>query len=402
MRIAAIWHTKARQWTAGRKHVWQQLASFRKKADPNRPIYWMHCASLGEFEQGRPLLEKLKAQFPDRYIVLTFFSPSGYEIRKSYAQADLVCYLPADTPGNVRRFLDLLQPSTAIFVKYEFWRHYLAQLHSRQIPTILISAIFRSDQLFFRSYGGWYRQLLHYFDHFFVQNEASAELLRSLGINNYTVSGDTRVDRVLQLQLEAPEFPLIANFCGTAPIWIAGSTWPADEELLFPFWKTQLPAKWRIIIAPHEIGAAHLQQIENTAPLPLVRYSQLKEQASLADDARILLIDNIGMLSALYRYGRIAYIGGGFGRAIHNLLEPIAFRLPVLFGPKHEKFQEALSLKQTGGGIAVKDQNELAAAFSRLQDETAYQEASRAAYQYLELSQGSTDKILDHITTFAP
>lgn len=402
MRIAATWHPKARHWTAGRQQVWQQLWDFRKSVDPNRSTYWMHCASLGEFEQGRPLLEKLKAQYPDRYIVLTFFSPSGYEIRKNYAQADLVCYLPADTPGNVRRFLDLLQPSVAIFVKYEFWRHYLAQLHGRKIPAILISAIFRSDQLFFRSYGGWYRQLLHYFDHFFVQNDHSADLLRSLDITNCTVSGDTRVDRVLQLQREAPEFPLIADFCGEAPVWIAGSTWPPDEDLLFSFWETQLPAQWRIIIAPHEIGQAHLQQIEKTATLPLVRYSQVKEQPKLADEARILLIDNIGMLSALYRYGRIAYIGGGFGRAIHNLLEPIAFRLPVLFGPKHEKFQEALTLKQTGGGLAVNDRNDLAAAFTKLQDEQAYQQAATAAYDYLEQSKGSTDKILRHILTFAP
>jgi 3-deoxy-D-manno-octulosonic-acid transferase len=402
MHIAALRHPKARQWVRGRKEVWEKLTAFRGSTDPGKRIYWMHCASLGEFEQGRPLLEKLKTHDPGSYSVLTFFSPSGYEIRKDYPHADLVCYLPADTPANAHRFISLLQPHMAIFVKYEFWRHYLHQLHRRQIPTILISAIFRPEQLFFRSYGAWYRRLLTYFDHFFVQNESSARLLASVGVTNYAISGDTRVDRVLQLQKEAPEFPLIADFCGSAPVWIIGSSWPADEDLLFSFWQDRLPPHWRIIIAPHEIGAAHLQQIEQTAPLPLVRYSTLKQQAAPADDARILLIDNVGMLSALYRYGRIAYIGGGFGKAIHNLLEPMAFHLPVIFGPKHEKFQEALTLKKSGGGFAISGREDLERVFTALQDEKIYEKAARAAYDYLEQSQGGTDKILTYITTFAP
>lgn len=362
----------------------------------------MHCASLGEFEQGRPLLDQLKAQYPDSYIVLTFYSPSGYEIRKNYPSADLVCYLPLDTPTKVRRFLSVLQPTMAIFVKYEFWRHYLHQLHQQKIPTILISALFRPGQLFFRSYGGWYRRLLQYFDHFFVQDERSAQLLASTGFTNCTISGDTRVDRVLQLSEEAKAYPVIARFCGTAPVWIAGSTWPADEELLFPFWQHHLPSDWRLIIAPHEITPAHLQQIEKTAPFPIVRYSELVENEHLGDQARILLIDNIGMLSALYRYGKIAYIGGGFGKSIHNLLEPIAFRLPVIFGPKHEKFQEALALKDSGGGYAVSGPEELVATFTALSDQYTYQHASQAAYDYLLQSKGSTTKILTYIATFAP
>ncbi|WP_170110314.1 3-deoxy-D-manno-octulosonic acid transferase [Flavilitoribacter nigricans] len=399
IRLAAIWNEKARQWISGRQRIWQQLETFKATAPEGVPRIWIHCASLGEFEQGRPLIEKIKARHPEVQLILTFFSPSGYEIRKNYPQADLICYLPVDTPGRTRRFVQELRPDLAIFVKYEFWYHHLHALDRAGIPTLLISAIFRPSQIFFRSYGFWYRRLLTHFRHIFTQDSNSGQLLQSIGVQHFSRAGDTRVDRVLQLREQAPTFPEIARFRGDAPVWIAGSSWPVDEALLFPFWEATLPANWKLIIAPHDIAADHIEQIEQNCKWPSVRYSQLGETETAA---RVLIIDNIGMLSALYQYGRIAYIGGGFGKAIHNLLEPIAFGLPVLFGPKHEKFQEALALKRSGGGFAIEGREDLDAAFEQLRQDDAYAEASRQALAYLQENQGSTDKILQYLDTHFP
>lgn len=398
MRLAALWHPKAHLWVQGRQQVWQQIAEFQRNTPSDRAVIWVHCASLGEFEQGRPLIELLKNRFPDRYIVLSFFSPSGYEIRKNYPAADLVCYMPMDTPANARRFVAALQPELAIFVKYEFWYHHLRALQQRRVPVLLISAIFRPEQLFFKWYGGWYRRMLPLFSHIFVQNETSAGLLATIGVKQLTRAGDTRIDRVLQLRNQAPSFPEVAAFVGSAPVFVAGSTWPADEQLLFPLFQDQLPPDWKIILAPHEISPEHIGQIEQKCGLLHVRYSQLRAQEIDSANIRLLIIDNIGMLSALYQYGRVAYIGGGFGKAIHNLLEPIAFGLPVLFGPRHEKFQEALELKKSGGGFAIQDEAGLRQAFSALRDEAVYRHASQQAYGYLLASQGSTKKILDFIS----
>lgn len=397
IRLLSLFSPKARQWVAGRRGLWIQLEAFRADLPVNASVLWIHCASLGEFEQGRPVIEAMRDRFPDVRIVLSFFSPSGYEVRKEYDQVDLVCYLPIDLPGPARRFVTTLRPDLAIFVKYEFWYHHLRCLHEAEVPTLLISAIFRPEQLFFRSYAGWYRQMLFFFEHIFVQDESSARLLEGIGYTQITVAGDSRVDRVLQLSRSAPEYALVARFTADHPVWIAGSTWPADEQLLLPFFAQHLPDHWRIILAPHEIGEAHLQSIEAGAEIPLIRYSRAQTRPEELADARMLLIDNIGMLSSLYQYGRLAYIGGGFGKAIHNLLEPIAFRLPVLFGPRHEKFQEANYLIRHGGGYAVQNAVELRERFEQLQDEEAYQQAAEQAYAYLLEQQGSTEKIIAYL-----
>lgn len=402
IQLAAIWSPKARQWINGRRQIASQLAAFNQGASTGAPRVWIHCASLGEFEQGRPLIEMIKSAYPQVQLILTFFSPSGYEIRKNYPQADLICYLPVDTPARARKFIRQLQPNLAIFVKYEFWRHHLQALQEAKVPTLLISAIFRPSQIFFKPYGSWYRGLLPYFQHIFTQDEASGQLLESIHIQHFSRAGDTRVDRVLQLREQAPEFPEIARFVGDAPIWVAGSTWPVDEKMLFPFWVEHLPAGWKVILAPHDIAGEHIEQIEQGCPFPSVRYSQMAEKEEVTQAAKVLIIDNIGMLSALYQYGQLAYIGGGFGKAIHNLLEPIAFGLPVIFGPRHQKFQEALALKRSGGGFAIKDPEELRPIFEKLLQEADYQQASTAALNYLQQSQGSTQMILQYIVREYP
>ena len=402
IQLAAIWSPKARQWINGRRQIASQLAAFNQGASTGAPRIWIHCASLGEFEQGRPLIEMIKSAYPQVQLILTFFSPSGYEIRKNYPQADLICYLPVDTPARARKFIRQLQPNLAIFVKYEFWRHHLQALQEAKVPTLLISAIFRPSQIFFKPYGSWYRGLLPYFQHIFTQDEASGQLLESIHIQHFSRAGDTRVDRVLQLREQAPEFPEIARFVGDAPIWVAGSTWPVDEKMLFPFWVEYLPAGWKVILAPHDIAGEHIEQIEQGCPFPSVRYSQMAEKEEVTQAAKVLIIDNIGMLSALYQYGQLAYIGGGFGKAIHNLLEPIAFGLPVIFGPRHQKFQEALALKRSGGGFAIKDPEELRPIFEKLLQKADYQQASTAALNYLQQSQGSTQMILQYIVREYP
>lgn len=402
IRLAALWNTKARQWIEGRQLIGSQLAEFNQKATSGAPRVWIHCASLGEFEQGRPLIEKIRSDYPDVQLILTFFSPSGYEIRKNYPMADLICYLPVDTPGRAKDFVAEMKPDLAIFVKYEFWRHHLHALQRAGVPTLLISAIFRPEQVFFKSYGFWYSGLLSYFQHIFTQDAASDELLKSIGVQHFSRAGDTRVDRVLQLKDQAKAFPEIARFVADAPVWIAGSSWPVDEAMLFPFWENHLPDHWKIIIAPHDIAEDHIRQIENRSNFPTIRYSELSRTGGTGTSARVLIINNIGMLSALYQYGRLAYIGGGFGKAIHNLLEPIAFGLPVIFGPKHEKFQEALALKRSGGGFAIAGEDELLPVWQQLQEESNYQEASEAAVGYLLQSQGSTQKILQYLADHYP
>lgn len=399
IRLAGFWNEKARLWIKGREKTWDQLIEFQNLTTKKAPVIWIHCASLGEFEQGRPLVEKIRATLPAVKMVLSFFSPSGYEIRKHYDQVDLVIYMPLDTPQNARKFVQALRPDLAIFVKYEFWHHHLHALAGAGIPILLISAIFRSEQVFFRAYGFWYRKLLALFDRIFVQDETSGQLLDSIGIDRHVRVGDTRVDRVLQLRQQAKPLPEIGRFTGAAPVWIAGSTWPPDEALLFPFWADHLPPDWKMIIAPHDIGETHIREIEDQCPIPVVRYSRLAEAGTLNPEIRVLIVDNIGMLSSLYRYGRIAYIGGGFGKAIHNLLEPIAFSLPVIFGPKHEKFQEALALKNSGGGFAITSAEELRTVFNYLQDPDHYAAAASRAFGYLEQSRGSTEKIMQYLTS---
>ncbi len=395
---------------------------------------WLHAASLGEFEQGRPVIEAFREQFPGWRIVLTFFSPSGFEVRKNYPQADLVCYLPADTRRNARDFLDLIKPDAVIFVKYEFWANYLLELKKRGIPTLLVSALFRDSQPFFRWYGGFWRQMLGCFTHIFVQNEIAAKLLQSIGVQNITVAGDTRVDRVLKIAEGTGENEVVVAFMGgcppleggrgeeipepglssplppskggqpptLSPTFIAGSSWPADEAVFLPVFQKSAFQNFKLIIAPHE--PAHAGQTLQSAAAILsdrdtrpVLYSQANREN--VRDTRILIIDNVGLLNTLYRYGKVAYIGGGFGKGIHNTLEPAAFGLPVIFGPKYEKFEEARQFVARGGAFPVQNAEELAAVLEKLQDPEFYEKASRAVRGYLEENKGATERILSFLKT---
>jgi 3-deoxy-D-manno-octulosonic-acid transferase len=394
IRLAAPFNTKARQWIEGRKN-WEKKLEEALRPLRSRSLVWIHCASLGEFEQGRPVIEGLRERRPEAAILLTFFSPSGYEIRKNYELADHVAYLPADTPGNARRFVQLVNPALVIFVKYEFWYHHLRGVQQRQTPLLLISAIFHPGQLFFYPGGAPFRRLLQGFDHIFAQNEPSAAMLRQLKITNFTIAGDTRIDRVCQIAEQGRSFPGVDTFSCDHYCLIAGSTWPADEDRLRVLLNEHLPPGWKCILAPHEVDEPHLQRIETQLQLSSVRYSQL--QGVDHSKYRVLLIDNIGMLSSLYRYGRLAYIGGGFGTGIHNMLEPLAFGLPVLFGPNYKKFEEARQLVARGGAFPVKTASDILRIFRELQEPSRYRQASREAQQYLENNRGATQQILDYL-----
>lgn len=340
IRVTSLFNEKARKWLRGRKDIFRQLADAMQGKDEQR--IWVHCASLGEFEQGRPVIEAIKAQYPGYKIVLTFFSPSGYEIRKDYDGADYVFYLPMDGAGNAKRFIELVNPSLVIFVKYEFWYHYLNQLKRQDVPTVLISAAFRSSQPFFKGYCGLFRKILKSFAYIFVQDENSKQLLADIGITtNVAISGDTRYDRVVQIAENARRYDLIERFKGDSKLLIAGSTWPDDEMVLREALHI-LPDDWKMIIAPHEIDDKHIQQLDEMFQDTNTIYSQLPTTHT---GHRVLIIDNIGMLSSLYRYGDIAFVGGGFQKGgIHNVLEPAVFGLPVFFGPEYDKFVEAKAL----------------------------------------------------------
>jgi len=394
IRLAAVFQPKARRWVLGRRH-WRTRyrAAFQKKGR----VLWVHAASLGEFEQGRPLIESFREAFPGWQIVLTFFSPSGYEIRKNYPHADFVCYLPADTRRNARDFIDLIRPDAAVFVKYEFWANYLLELKRRATPTLLVSALFRPGQPFFHWYGGIWRRMLGCFTHFFVQNQNSGWLLQNLGFQNVTVAGDTRVDRVLKLAENAPENEIVRTFAGEHPVFVAGSSWEADESVFLPALNRPEFQQFKIVIAPHEPSEKHLAQLIQKLNRPFIRYSEYLSRLQPAD---VLLIDNVGMLNTLYRYGTVAYIGGGFGKGIHNTLEPAAFGLPVLFGPRYEKFEEARQLVARGGAFAIRDTEDLVAALQKLQDPFAYQQASLAVQAYLAESRGATEQIMRYFATF--
>ncbi|RYU79010.1 3-deoxy-D-manno-octulosonic acid transferase [Hymenobacter persicinus] len=364
LRVVAPFVPKAAQWTKGRRgllpHIRQALAA------ETAPRVWFHCASLGEFEQGRPLLEAFRQAHPDYKIVLTFFSPSGYEIRKSWPGADYVFYLPLDTAANACAFLDAVQPRLAVFVKYEFWYYFLTALHQRQIPVICVSAIFRPNQVFFKPWGGLFRRILRSFTHIFTQNEESTELLRKLGLRQVSTAGDTRFDTVVATAAAtARELPVLSAFAADgAPVLVVGSSWPADVTMLTPALRELAPAAMRVIVAPHELHETGLRQVDELLPGQVLRYSQATPETAPA--ARILLIDSIGLLRELYRYGSVAYVGGAFGKGLHNTLEAAVFGLPLLFGPNFGKFQEARDLVQQGGADAVQDAEELETALKFL------------------------------------
>lgn len=395
VRLAAPFNLKARQWVDGRKGLWQRLEA---KREALQGCLWMHCASVGEFEQGRPVLEAIKRERPDLPVLLTFFSPSGYEARKDFPLATHVEYLPPDSAANARHLVHLLKPKTALWVKYEFWHHHLMALHDAGVPTFLISAIFRPDQPFFRWYGGAWRNMLGCFEQLFVQDERSKELLNGIGVANVTVGGDTRFDRVLAIVKANEELAPAQAFRASdkGPVLICGSTWPADEDLLLKA-LGELSAKPRIMSAPHELTAAHLQAVETSFPKPLVLWSELEgsQGSGLPQGIHTALVDRMGLLARLYRYGEIAYVGGGFGDGIHSLLEAAAWGKPVIFGPRHTKFAEAKGLIDAGGGFEVRNAEELRAVLEKLlTDPTALLKASEAAGRYVRERGGATERIV--------
>jgi len=390
--IASFFNPKAKQWLEGRKDI---FAKINTHVADNEEIIWFHCASLGEFEQGRPLIEKIKTTLPHYKIFLTFYSPSGFEIRKDYQFADYIFYLPIDSKNNAKRFLELVNPKIAIFVKYEFWFHYLNQLNQKEIPTYLISSIFRENQIFFKPYGGFFKKMLSYFNHIFVQNENSKTILLHNQINHISIAGDTRIDRVLEIKKNKKSFGIIKAFKGTCDILIGGSTWELDEDILIDWIHQQKDFRWKFIIAPHDISENRLTQIENKLEINSIRFSKTNAFNSTA--ARVLIIDNIGILSSLYQYGKIAFIGGGFGSGIHNTLEPIVFGLPVVFGGKYQKFQEAISLVKNGGGFSINSKEEFQEIMNQMENSNFYNNASTEASNYVLKNQGATEMIFSKI-----
>ncbi len=399
IRVAALFVAKAKLWIRGRKNLFETLE--KNLAGNDKPVAWFHCASLGEFEQGRPLMERFRAEHPEYKIVLTFFSPSGYEVRKKYAGADVVSYLPLDTPGNAKRFVELVKPSVVFFVKYEFWLNLLGQLRKKNVPHFLVSAIFREDQIFFKGHGKIFREALKGYTFIFTQEKKSLELLNGIGVSQAEMAGDTRFDRVAEIAAAAKDIPVAKAFAGeNKKVIVAGSTWPADEELLFPALKEHLTNGWKLLIAPHELGESHLSAIENNlramGVAAFVRFSKADETS--VHSSNVLLIDNIGMLSSLYRYGRVAYIGGGFGKSIHNVLEAAVYGMPVIFGPRFEKFNEAKGLIAAGGGIGVMTGDELKQRVDELlRDEMKLKAAGEKAGEFVLGNTGATQKILAHV-----
>jgi 3-deoxy-D-manno-octulosonic-acid transferase len=387
IKILSKWNSKAGLWIAGRKKI--PVVSFPRNRDTQ--TVWMHCASLGEFEQGRPVIELLKKQYPALKVVLTFFSPSGYEVQKKYAGADAVFYLPLDSKANADKMIAVIQPSLILWVKYEYWFFYLLAFKQHNIPVLLVSGIFRNSQPFFKWYGGMWKKILPSFTHYFLQDEASETLLAGIGINeNVTVSGDTRFDRVIEIATQFTHIPLIQNFCGDNKVIVAGSTWDEDEAELIHYVKANPQIKF--ILAPHEIDADNLKDVQKQFS-GSVLYSQLKDGANTTTN--VLIIDNIGMLSRLYCYADITYVGGGFGGdGVHNVLEAAVFGKPVIYGPEFEKFIEAVELSRCGGGISISSALELEAELNKLwEDDKLLQSTGDAAKGYVYANAGASKKI---------
>lgn len=391
-RLAALKSSKVRAMVKGQQET---LETLRKGIEPGRKYLWFHAASLGEFEQGRPLMERIRQEHPELGILLTFFSPSGYEVRKNYKGADVVCYLPFDTPGNARAFLDAARPHMAFFIKYEFWKNYLDELRRRGIPCYSISSIFRPSQSFFKWYGGTMRGILRDFDHLFVQDEASRKLLEGIGIKNATVVGDTRFDQVLSIREKALRLEIADSFSERpGAIMVAGSSWQPDEDLLIEYFNAH--EDLRLIIAPHVISEDHLQEIISKLRRPYVRYTQTDPDSAAKADC--LIIDCFGLLSSIYHYGQIAYVGGGFGVGIHNTLEAAVWGIPVIFGPKYQKFREAIELRECGGGFSISSLEELHQVLDQLTgNDQLLKESGQKAGKYVESKLGASIRILESI-----
>ena len=410
--VYSLFNKKVRKMWRGERAAFGVL---KEKVDPKAKYVWFHAASLGEFEQGRPLMERLRREHPEYKILLTFFSPSGYEVRKNYEGADIICYLPLDTPINAIRFLRAVRPVMAFFIKYEFWYNYLHILKHRHVPVYSVSSIFRPDQVFFRWYGSQYGRVLNCFTHFFVQNEQSRELLAKIGITCVTVAGDTRFDRVLQIKEQAKQLPIVEEFvrgyvgagargCEDSNsryegrVFVAGSSWPPDEDIFIRYFREH--PEWKLIIAPHVIDEAHLQQIEQKLEgWHVKRYTASSNQTPPPSEGlgEALVIDCFGLLSSIYHYADVAYVGGGFGVGIHNLLEAAVWDLPVFFGPNNLKFQEAQGLKK-GGGFEISSYEDFAAQMDRFANDSDYLHAEgKKAGQFVKGLAGATDIVLSSI-----
>ena len=393
--IASRWDGKIRKMWRGERDAFDVL---REKVDPNARYLWFHAASLGEFEQGRPIMERLRKTHPEYKILLTFFSPSGYEVRKNYEGADIICYLPLDTPLNVRRFFHIIRPEMAFFIKYEFWWNYMTYMKKHNIPVYSVSSIFRPQQVFFRWYGYSYRRVLNCITKFFVQNERSRELLATLGINNVEITGDTRFDRVLEIKQAASEkaadMPIVDAFAKGHKVFVAGSSWPPDEDIFIRYFNEH--KDWRIVIAPHVIGEDHLQQILSKLKRSAVRYTKTSpEEAAKAD---CLIIDCFGLLSSIYSCAKVTYVGGGFGVGIHNVLEAAVWNVPVIFGPNNKRFQEAQELLAVRGGMEIGSYEDFSQLMQRFDADSQYlQTASDAAGGYVKTKSGAADKVLREV-----
>lgn len=388
--IASCFNKKVKKMWAGER---QAIKVLREKVDPNARYIWFHAASLGEFEQGRPLMEYLRKTHPEYKILLTFFSPSGYEVRKNYEGADIICYLPLDTIRNARRFLRAIKPVMAFFIKYEFWYNYLHILQHRGVPTYSVSSIFRPDQIFFQWYGKGYGRVLKCFTHFFVQNIESKNLLAKLDIHDVEVVGDTRFDRVLQIKEASKQLPIVEKFTeNTSKVFIAGSSWLPDEEVFLKYFN--LHKDWKLIVAPHVIGEDHLAQIfELLKGRRVVRYTEATEEN--VKDAEVLIIDCFGLLSSIYHYATISYVGGGFGVGIHNVLEAAVWDIPVIFGPNNKRFQEAQGLIMAGGGFEINDYQSFRDLMMRFEtDEMFLQTSKKHAGEFVKGRAGATEKIM--------
>lgn len=394
VRIAALFNKKAGLWVQGRKNIFARL---REAIGDNDKIIWMHCASLGEFEQGRPVLEQLRTSYPTYRLLVTFFSPSGYEIRKNYNGADWVFYLPPDGKANAERFLDITRPALVVFVKYEYWYHYLNTIHGRKIPLLMVSAIFRQDSPFFKWYGGLHRKMLQCFTHLFVQNQGSVDLLSTvLPADRFSKAGDTRFDRVIDIAEKAEPIPLIEQFTAGKKTIIAGSSWPVDETILQKTF-SEMKGREKLIIAPHEISADHISQIQVLFPGCLL-YSQLLSKERSTDENDVLVIDNIGLLSRIYRYAHTCYIGGAFRTGLHNTLEAAVYGKPVIFGPDYRKFMEASGLIECGGAFSITDERMFTSVLLRLvNDSVLYKEVCEASKNFVYQSKGATAKVLAFI-----
>ncbi|WP_417265600.1 3-deoxy-D-manno-octulosonic acid transferase [Brumimicrobium sp.] len=389
MRIGALFHPKAKKWVNGRKHFWENIPSFQ-----NEQVVWFHCASLGEYEQGKPIMEAWKSEHPNDLILVTFFSPSGYENMKNKSVGDYTCYLPLDTKRNAEKFIAHFNPKAAFFIKYEIWINYLKIAKKNKVKLYSVSASFRKNHRFFKWYGGMFRKALFMFDHIFVQHELSKELLATIGVNEVTVSGDTRYDRVAQRVEEEKENPIIAPWAKDESIFVMGSSWPDDEEIVIPY-INDFKINSKVIIAPHEVDRGHIHQIEDRLKVNYQLYTNIQNGEELQRHTQVLILDCIGVLADAYRYGQLAYVGGGFGTGLHNILEPAAFGSPVIFGPIHKKFPEAQEFIDAGIAKSCDENKSFFEAYTFFKNKVGI---NKTVKDFIESKRGATRIVMETLT----